>query len=411
MAAKDHLEELKKRYHRRRLRLAGAERLSEVIENHNVIRAEKVCMGEFVVRKVYRYSGMTKVQVPLLAALLYLMICLLYPKAWIGFDWNPQYVRLTKAGFEVLNADFLSLWTKEYDCDSITMKSRWEIGDLDGDGKNEVAFVPKVPETLPCESNANLFVYDDDGTLSFRRHCAILGEYPGDTSLQQAYSPHDIDFVLIGDSTVIVTRVYRSYPARLHLKFWSANGDSVGWYINAGHSGTDDKCFTSESQLGWFFLSYNNRMRCACLFALNPFSSVGVSPPYSNSYYEGLGDVRLGNQLCYVLFPRSDLNRVTYSKYNNPCELVVESDSIVIAEISETTGTIHDISYYLDKSFRVYDIKAADRFVTRRKALVANGKLPPVDLATYLDKMRDSVAYWTDSGWVTEGQLRAVGQK
>jgi len=406
IAAKQHLEKLKKRYNRRRLHLVPAECLSEVIENHNVIRAEKVCMGEFVVRKAYRYSRMTKVQVPLLAALLYLMICLLYTKAWIGFDRNPQYVRVTKSGFEVLNADSVSLWTKEYDCDSITSESKWEIGDLDGDESNEVAFAPMVPRNYPSENNASLFVYDDNGNLLFRRHCVILGEYPGDSSLDQFYTPEDIDFIKFRDSIIIISRATRSHPGRMHIKFWNARGDSLGWYINAGQSGADGPNFSSESGLGLLFLSYNNVTRSACLFALDPFSSFGASPPYTSQDYD-LNNVKRGNQIKYVLFPPSDVNRVEHSPYNTPVELRIESQKTLLAKTQETLDKQCVLWYYLDNNMRVVDVKPNDYFVTKRNALVSEGKLPVADWGTYLENVRDSVTYWIDSGWVTEGDLKA----
>jgi len=105
IAAKEHLERLKKRYNRRHLRLVPAERLTEVIENHNVIRAEKVCMGEFVVRKAYRYSRMTKVQVPLLVALLLVALAILFPKWTPWFDWHIARIEVIGNRFRTLNAD------------------------------------------------------------------------------------------------------------------------------------------------------------------------------------------------------------------------------------------------------------------------------------------------------------------
>jgi len=99
------LERLKKRYNRRHLRLVPAERLTEVIENHNVIRAEKVCMGEFVVRKAYRYSRMTKVQVPLLVALLLVALAILFPKWTPWFDWHIARIEVIGNRFRTLNAD------------------------------------------------------------------------------------------------------------------------------------------------------------------------------------------------------------------------------------------------------------------------------------------------------------------
>ncbi len=115
---------------RRKLRLIPAETLREVIDDSNVIKSDKVCMLPYITRIVYKYSRAAKIQIPILLALIYLVVCLIFPKAWIGFDWNPQYVKLTKNGFEVLNKDSISIWHKEYECDSITAKSKFRVGDI-----------------------------------------------------------------------------------------------------------------------------------------------------------------------------------------------------------------------------------------------------------------------------------------
>jgi len=409
-AAESVAEALRKEYPPRRLYIVGIERTADVIADHNIFRPERVCMGEFVVRKATRYSRSVKVQVPALLLLAYLLVCLMEPRAWILFDWNPQYVKLTETGFVAMNVDSIPLWSVQYQCESLDPRSTWKIGDLDGDGKNEVAFVPKATATSPCESNANLYVYDHKGRQLFQRQCAIPGEYPGDNSLEQPYTPEDIDFLQIADGTVIITRVYRSYPARLHLRFWNAMGDSLGWYINAGFSGARGQNFLCKRRSEMVFLSFNNRMDCACLFALDPDSSFGVSPPYTDPEYD-LEDIRPGNQICHVLFPRSDVNRATHTQYNSPNGLFIEPDNGLRVDVIEASGKAPagGLSYYLDSDFRVVNVKADDCFFTvYRDRLVKEGKLPAVDRSEYLAKMRHSVKYWADSGWVTEGQLRAA---
>ncbi|MEE9442393.1 MAG: hypothetical protein V3V99_06975 [candidate division Zixibacteria bacterium] len=397
--ADNYLKQLQKRYPKRNLIIIGLYKFSDAIENRNILRDEKVCIGEFVTKKAIKYSRAAKIQVPILLALLYALICIIYPKAWIGFDWNPQYVQPTETGFIALNADSVPLWSVEFDSESLTNSSKWKIGDLDDDGKNEVAF---IPTTLPvCDINANLFLYDDDKDLIFQDTCVILNEYIGDTTLQQPYFPGDIDFISKEESPIIISRIKKSFPARLHLKFWNMNGDPLGWYINAGFSGASGKCFANVQDEGLFFLSYNNRMDCACLFVLDPDSSYGTSPPY------GMNNKK-GKQKCYILFPRTDLNKVNLCKYNYPGKLVVESDSLFMVEIGEMNNLSSRIRYYFNKDFRVFDVKAEDPFINARDKAVRESKLDPIEWQTYLEDLRDGVTYWIDSDWVTEGELRAA---
>ncbi|MCK4462597.1 MAG: hypothetical protein KAW46_12390, partial [candidate division Zixibacteria bacterium] len=197
----------------------------------------------------------------------------------------------------------------------------------------------------------------------------------------------------------------------LHFKFWNVAGDSLGWYINAGYGGAEARCFSSESKAGLLFLGFNNRMSQACLFVLSADSSHGVSPPYTDESYN-LENLKRGNQLHYLLFPRTDVNQAIYDDYNDPDGLIVESENVIRADICEggRVSPLSKVSYYLNEDFRVYRVNFDDRFLTLRDSLVDAGLLPGVNMSTYAADLRDSVTYWTDSGWVTEGDLRTSGQ-
>jgi hypothetical protein len=407
-AAQEHVNRLRRKYPRRRLRLIGIEHIRDALDNRNILRDEKICFAPYIAKKTARYGRSVKVQVPILLVLLYLLICLMYPKAWPWFDWNPEYVRLTKTGFVALNKDSKTLWSKEYECDSLTERSVWKIGDFDGDSKNEVAFIPKVVESSPCPSNAHIYLYDHNDELVFDRICAIYGEYPGDTSRQIPYIPGSIDLVQCDDNMLIVTSVFQSNPARIHYRFWSTIGDSLGWYINAGFGGPKGGIkiqFDGKESL--LFLNQNNRLSCAALYVLNPYSSVGVSPPYTGTEYN-LNGVKKGNHLYYVIFPASDILSEQTLLYHGPLRIIVETDSLYRVEIAEAEKPYAVISYYLDHNLRVIDVSLDDRFVALRNRLVMDGELPAIDLFAYTAQLRDEVRYWIDSDWVTEADLRSA---
>ncbi len=410
--ARECLAGLQRKYPRRKIHLIGAESLSDTIENHNVIRPEKVCLGQFVARRVYKYSRATKVQVPLLVLLLYLLVSLIFPRAWIGFDWNPEYVRITEKGFEALNADSLFLWSVEFDCESIEPTSAWKIGDLDGDGKNEVAFSPTTSYAEPCSEIGIMSVYDNDGEHIFSRDCWIPNQYPGDfTDLQDRNVGH-IAFVNYHDTTSILTTLNLCNPSRTHIRLWSSRGDTMGWYINAGATRAEQGIFTNAFDIGLIFLGINNRMGAATLFVLPRDSFYGVSPPYTETHYN-LENVIPGNQIYYIIFPPSDVCLATGRSYNGAGLIHVISDGILRLDITEATegNVLQSLIYHLNaKDFRVDNVSEEDGFVRLRTNLIKRGELSlKSDLRTYSSKMRDNVAYWIDSGWVTEGQLRDAG--
>ncbi len=406
--AKRCVDKMRQRLTRRRLRLIGAKWLDEVVENRNIVRSEKVCMGTYVTRTAIKYSRATKVQVPLLIAMLYALTCIIYPKAWIGFDWNPQYVRVTERGFEALNKDSIPVWDVEYESGELR-GSTWKVGDLDSDGDNEVAFAPATKSI--CEDNAALYVYNYSGRLLWRRHCAILNEYPGDTTLLQSYDASCIEFVSSGDSTIIITSVNQCFPARTHIKFWNACGDSLGWYVNGGSTGRPQGMTLDYNDSTYLRICINNRAGCASLMALRKYGSSGVSPPNLGAVLDS-GLVTPGNQLAYILFPRTDVTMAEHRLYNSPIELKLESDSIIVVVVCEGDCLkIYEVLYHLNSDLRVMEVRVNDRFISRRKALVEDSVLPPVRWPTYKSRLLDAVTYWTDSGWVTEGELRAAEER
>lgn len=413
--AREYVAVLQRKYPRRKLHLIGAESLSDTIENHNIIRPEKVWLGQFVARRVYKYSRATKVQVPLLLVLLYLLASVIYPKAWIGFDWNPEYVRITEKGFEALNADSLFLWSVEFDCGSLSQSSQFDVGDIDADDKNEIAFIP-ASESSACSSRAILHVYNDNGEVLWQRDCVILNEYPGDSTREQIYTPSGVHVVTVDKRQVIITGVNRSTPARQHIKIWSSEGKLEGSYVNSGFASfAMTKDIDRDGKEEILFKGYNNRIDssgCTVLFAFPAKSCKGVSPPYGNKELN-LSNVQKGSQLRYIAFPKTEVCRNANLPYNHPGQIFVDSDGTIRMYVTELSSPICGFIYYLDQNLRVFRVDADDYFRTYRNSYIKsldNKTLTSFDWQTYLTERLHAVTYWIDSSWVTEGQLRAAGQ-
>jgi len=405
-AAEGVVKELEGQYPRRTLHLIAYERLADVLDDKNVIRSEKVCIGQYVARKAAHVSRMTRLQVPILLALLYVLVSLIYPKAWIGFDRNPKYVHQTETGFVALNADSVALWEKEFGCDVVMSLAR-QVGDINGDGKNEVAVVPQT--NAACSCHVNLFVYEGGGNLLFRGDCSIQGEYPGDTTRFQSYSTRELMFIRHDDTVFILTSLTQDEPSRTHYKFWNPDGALRGWYVVAGSVWCWPKLNARGSCQELLFYGANNRLSSACVFVLPVDTMYGVSPPYSDSDYD-LTWVKPGNQLKYIFFPQTDFNRATNWPYNRLQDLKFEGNGSIKANVIEGSDDVRcNVFYHLDSNLRVFAVTHSDVFKDFRADFVDAGKLQPVnDWGEYITNLRDAVSYWTGSGWVTEGELRAA---
>ncbi len=405
-------ELLREAHPRRRLHIIAVERPPDIIADKNIFHAEKLWPGEFVVRKAARYSRSVKVQVPVLVVLGYLLLSLIYPKAWIGFDREPRSLRLTGHGFVAQNSDGDRLWEKEFDCDCDTTKSLWTVGDLDADGHAEVAYLLNNSEQRLCDLIGTLFVYDHNGMERFRRRCCIKNEYPGDTVFPQQYTMSGLSMIRMRGRPLIMTCVVNSYPARSHIRFWTARGDSLGWYINAGYAAGNGLWVISPERDVLYGTGINNRVASACLFAISADSSYGASPPYTDSTLD-LSKVHRGNQLHYLIFPQTPLCRVR-AIYNGVFGIFAEAGGVIRVDVDEFGGqrntgdSTAPVSYYLNLDCQLLRVRCTDNFIAAWNNRVARGELSAVDWSTYTDQLMGNVTHWTDSGWVTESQLRAV---
>jgi len=397
--------QLEERRPDRELILIGADSLENVLDNPKLFQRRSVTLTTYIARRTVKASRSVAVQIPaliILAALLYAVICIQYPKAWLLFDDNPKFVKLTKVGFEALNKDFVFLWDADYECDSLTSESQSAVGDLDLDGKNEVVFTPRSSAYAICENRAYFYCYNHEGELLFRKSAAILGEYPGDTSETQNYPSGSLKILKSRDHPIIVSILGQSMPSRSHIKLWDISGNLIGWYINAGSTDTQPIYI---KDVGYLFIGLNNRYGRGCIFVIPVDSASGASPPYSSRNID-LSWVKRGNQIHYILFPTTDYCEYYGCQYNLPLRMELLNDSLLRVEVSP--GKFGDerqdplTRYYINinNGFRVIDVDFDDEFVRLRRLLVKRGELPAIDWGNYRNELINSVAYWKDTGFV-----------
>lgn len=395
------------------LTLIGVRTLEEVVRTRELIQAEPLSPATYITRVAARSLRATKVQVPLLLtllAVLYAIICSQNPRAWIFFDSNPTYLSLTGKGFEALNRDSVWLWDVEYGCDLITSDSRWKIANLDDDRDNEVVFAPHATYATQCERNGNVYVYDSHGDELYVLSAFIYGQYPGDSVSGKTYPGPWVTICGEGDTGVILSSLCQCMPSRTHIRAWSSRGEFLWEYVAAGAIHLMPGRFSDESSVGFMFSGINNRTGSACFFVLSRDSCYGVSPPYDDPAID-LSWVEPGNQLHYIIFPKSDLCRSRGHLYNvvENFEFIDDTTIRVVTCEDETDVEGPQIRYFLNlaNELRVTKVEFDDRFVVLREQSSLMGDLPPVDWPSYTAAIRESVAYWRDSGWVTEAELRS----
>ncbi len=413
--AKQIIEKLNNNYPNRKLFLHPVENFSDILRTKDITRSEKVCIGEIAAKTIYKYSKMTKVQIPILVALVVIAGMLLiqqFPKVSPWFDWSPQYLQITENGFEALNADSLFLWEVEMDC-PIEYIYSYAIDDIDNDGLNEVAYSPSQMRSETCQSGGYLFLYDDNGDELWSSDAVIYNEYPAKNSSKHEYALNNVKILKVNNSFQILTAVSASHPSTTQIRLWSISGESLSWYINSGSSSFTENRFYQLKDKLFIFCGINNNIHSAVLYVLDAQSFEGISPSYD--VFESYDiDIIKGNQIQYVKFPQTDISLVSKERYNAVSSMVIESPNKYWINVNEQTNMgdkTPTISYLIDSTFRVQNVRIFDQFVITRDILVSQGLLPEIDWDEYREERLLAVEYWNDSCFVTERELRALENK
>ena len=412
--AKMVLNQLEPQYPNRHLELIGVGNLEEVLANATLVRTVRIPTLRYRAGWIWQRRRSPLVQGATLLVLLSIFYLVVKPKV----DPNPQYVvaNVAASSMDVYNRDSVRLWSDTFPCPLNEYPlTRAAVADLDGDGRNEVAYIP--PSNQDCPPRDSLYCKNFDGTLRFKKACAISNQYLGDTAGVQ----YDLEWVhsaAIGKKRIIVTEVAACSPIRSHIRLWDDQGKPLGWYINQGGSHLDMvEDFNGDGVPELYFLNFNNRVRRASLLVLSPDSVSGVSPPYLGTGIPGVDTVQRGNQLAYITFPVSDVcgqdGRFLFNQPGSYLAQSLEGNGVrrknpgTLEVFIGECGPPYELIYELDAHFRVVSCKPTDPFVKRRDDFVKAGKLPAIPWDVYLDSMLCGVCYWTASGWVTEGSLRS----
>ncbi|MBI5867502.1 MAG: hypothetical protein HZB43_04305 [candidate division Zixibacteria bacterium] len=389
------------------LNIVGADTIDAILNDRNLIDRQHRPIVAYTAARVRKGMNNPKVGLPVLLSLLAILAILIIPWITSRLDTNPATVEIKGKGILVKNQHGRTLWGKEYQCDSLDVfQQAWRIFDLDADHLNEVLVIPPTDDASP--DNARLFVYAPDGTLRFARNCSIWDQYPGDNVPGMRYQADAVHVFPDGGGPIIVTLVSANNPSRAHIRTWTTNGDSTGWYINAGTTHFElANDLDGDGGKELFFTGFNVRMSASALFVLRSRASHGAAPPYSDPQYD-LKNVLPGNALHYMIFPKTDLAEADTLPYNGPRNLRRESADVFRLDVLEGR---HPASpplaiYYLNGDLQVDHAEVCDRFKARRQRAGEDGRLPPVNWSQYLAHLRDTVTYWQAGAWVTDLELR-----
>ncbi len=412
--AREQLEALRRDYPRRRLIIIGAASVAEVLSDHNVVRSERVCMGEFVVRRAGKYARMSSIQIPVLLLLSYFLLCLIQPKAWIFFDASPVDLQITDTRISALNNAGQEVWTHDFGFPINPSPGHFLFGNLDDDKANELVFTPRTD--VAGSLTGKMFVFDQDGAILFERECWIPSTYPSDTVAGgiNFKEPRCASYLKrYKGREILVTILNDIYPARAYIKFWTTTGDLIGWLIYTGTTSlVHSEDLDADGAEDFIFAGFCNHLKCVATFVVDPAEVAGVSPPYGNPYFE-LNAIPRATAKQWVFFkPSRLLEYFGAFDYQSGITFSMQDTCDFNYAINEGTGTdFLQLDYQLGCDFRVSGVMLSDSYAKRFRRLVQEGLLPAVSLDEWADSIRGQVLYFQDGDFVTERQLTTLASK
>ncbi len=346
------LEQIRRNYSRRKLKLIPVETLREVINDPRVVRSDKVCMLPYITRIVYKYSRAAKIQIPILLVLIYLLACLIFPKAWIFFDWNPKTIDILPDKITAKNIKGQFLWQlDESQLDILridTSGSRSVLNDLNNDGNNESMLLLSPDYRISANSYCELLLVGNKGDILWDTlFCEnkSIGSYQQTNQYRfRVIGPWN-KFVNVrtgtGIKTLFITSTPHSAgsfcklfiidPMSKNIQEYYHLGIITDWHIFDLYSDNiDDIIFTGISMM----------YKCPVLLAFDNCDLSGVMPPFKDDH--GL----CGNQSFYILFPKTEIAKQQSSELQQAEFYSVDSSIIYIRtlESAEKTGLLYSFN-------------------------------------------------------------------
>jgi hypothetical protein len=260
---------------------------------------------------------------------------MIYPKAWVGFDYHIDHLEIVGNRFKAINPDGQVIWVSKellhcqeadlpHNLDYSSGARRFVATDTDKDGKDELFITGRL---LQKDYGADSLYFYRSGIMSWSRAMNVRTTYPGE-DIDSRYSVRNITLIHDSlDEAFLLTNAYVSYPIRHQSLLFNSKGEIVsGPYLHTGdfdHTISKVLDIDGDDNPEVIMGGTNNRSKSAVLAILKPWNLSGVSPPYNNDLFIQSG-MNKGSQKYYVSFPESP---VSFGEAIRNCVKIIQYDS------------------------------------------------------------------------------------
>jgi hypothetical protein len=267
------------------------------------------------------------------------------------------------------------------------------LKDINHDRKAEVLFSTQVQNDLTGEGE--IICFSDEGEEFWRYKVGRNVEFGGrkysfDFRID-GFEPFDID----DDGNLeIILFAFHNPHSPSQLLILDTNGMVIGDFFNFGQIHDFLCCdIDGDGKKELLVAGQNDEYGKGCLIVFDPARVSGGSPQVIEYPGESLTP---GTEKYYVLFPRTDVDRVLNPLKESMHRVVLLQDGRI-----QVIAGASNLYFELDPDLRLQDVKGSDFFRDRHRELKAAGKISSVLDDAYYEALKKGVLYWDGTEWTS----------
>lgn len=394
------LNELKREYPNRDLKITGVEDLYDLLNRRNLVEIKKI--NPAVRSAKFARKNWAAFSLMLIIAVMF------YFAGWWDFDTNPKVIKYENQHLNIYNVNKKLLWNEKLErvgvdfLDGDVIKDNIIIlNDIDGDGTNEVILTRFILERKSKTT-------DQNGILCLDKNKKVIWQYRFDEPVSSKNINSSTEYLIYllgvseqGNKKILYAIARNEYFPSAVFGIDIKSGERVtDIFWHSGHL-ADGFVFKDDStgKEKIFLAGINNGFECvaAMVLDLENLSGQAIAP---ENYV--LKNIPPANMEKYILIPKSDVAEYYGNRYNAvPAGNVIyyPKDKLLSLKTSEAIrdGELSgDIQYFFNLNLSINLIETGDAFQLERDKLVKEGKLSPPLTYTpeYFTILRNNIKYW-----------------